>query len=213
MGTQVAFSYDLLQLISDEEFEQIVELSQWSQQDIEETLKLIIKVGYDSVSAVIEATSKEKKERSKERNENIISQYINKNNKRITNSPDITLSEILPPLEAKTKAKKSARSKPKRKMPAQWIQDRDNETINDQALIDYAETKGYDWYQAKELFIDFVDYNLKKGKVFADWNRAWYTWLRNDTKWNGPPKDKKLLCSDNVLKSYKTLNPKEVFSR
>jgi hypothetical protein len=103
------------------------------------------------------------------------------------------------PLEKKAAAK-SKRKKPKVDMPIAWVRDRDQGTIRDQELVKYAESVGYDWYGAKELFLSFVDYHQAKGNKFVKWIAAWRTWVRNDTKFNGPPRAKK---TDSVLSSYK----------
>jgi hypothetical protein len=86
-----------------------------------------------------------------------------------------------------------------------WAADRDNDTLSDQVLIDYAEKHGHDWYAAKELFLAFVDHHISKGSRFVKWENAFYTWVRNDRKFNGSPAKK----NGNVLSSYKNSKPME----
>ena len=109
------------------------------------------------------------------------------------------------PLEAKAEAKKKRKRKNKTSMPLPWRVDRENETISDQVLIEYAEEHGYDWYVAKELFLAFVDYHLAKGSTFVKWENAFYTWVRNDRKFNGSPAKK----TGSVIHSFKKTNPLE----
>jgi hypothetical protein len=115
----------------------------------------------------------------------------------------------LSPLEAKAKAKAN-RKKQVVNMPKKWVDDRESDTISDEHLIDYADKQGYDWYQARDLFLHFVDHHQAKGNKFANWQAAWRTWLRNDQKFNGKPKVKSL---DPVLRSrVKKSNVEEMFN-
>jgi len=131
----------------------------------------------------------------------IPSSFLDNNNKKKENI--ISLNQLVA-------AKKDSRKKQKVSMPKKWVEARDMNTIDEPDLIYYAEKKGYDWYMAKEMFIAFVDYHLAKGNKWADWTRAWYTWVQNDIKFNGPPTKGKVLTS--VLKSYQdNTNPIEDF--
>jgi len=208
MGTQTAsLTYDLLQLISDDDFASLVQLSEWSQQDIEETLKLIIKVGMDSMDSIRSAIVKEKRE--KESNQRKREKRNIKNNLlyNIKEQKDISVNYNTNNLsrDPNPEPKKYATSIPKR-----WVDDRDKGRITDSKLIQYATSKGYDSHRMKEVYFSFVDHNLAKGKKFKDWVRAFYTWIRNDIKFHGPP-TKEATLPGSVLKSYKTLNPEEVF--
>jgi len=125
---------------------------------------------------------------------------INNNNSKESNP----IASGKSPLEKKAEAK--SRKKPKVGMPKTWREDRAKETIRDEELITYALAKGYDWYAAKELFLAFVDYHESKGSKFVKWNNAFFTWIRNDIKFNGTPAANK---SETVLGLYKKSDPME----
>ena len=169
---------------------------------------LIQIIGSGIAFETVAKKNKEKKERSKERKEIINNNIYNNKNKKTFSLLKTNKEQKLPPLEAKAKAKANKKKKPKVSMPKKWVEDRDNETITDQILIDYAEKKGYDWYGAKEMFLEFCDHHLKLGNKWADWYRAYYQWIRNDTKWNGKPQT----IPPKTVLSYKQSNPiKELF--
>jgi hypothetical protein len=109
------------------------------------------------------------------------------------------------PLEKKAERKNNRKPKNKTAMPKLWVDAREAGALHDEVLIDYGEKQGYDWYATKELFLSFVDYHMAKGSKFVKWNNAFYTWVRNDIKFNGPPAKK----TSGVLQSLKTNQPFE----
>jgi hypothetical protein len=106
------------------------------------------------------------------------------------------------PLEKKAEKKKNRKPKNKTAMPAMWVNDRAHETLKDHVLVEYCEKHGYDWYGAKELFLHFVDHHLAKGSKFVKWYNAFYMWVRNDAKFNGPPAKK----VSGVIQSFEIKN-------
>jgi hypothetical protein len=109
------------------------------------------------------------------------------------------------PLEKKAARKAHGRKKNKVSMPKLWVDAREAGAIHDEVLIDYGEKQGYDWYATKELFLHFVDHHLAKGSKFVKWHNAFYMWVRNDAKFNGPPAKK----NSGVLQSFETKNTLE----
>jgi hypothetical protein len=106
------------------------------------------------------------------------------------------------PLGKKAARKAHGKKKNKVSMPAMWVNDRAHETLKDHVLVEYCEKHGYDWYGAKELFLHFVDHHLAKGSKFVKWYNAFYMWVRNDAKFNGPPAKK----VSGVLQSFEIKN-------
>lgn len=49
-----------------------------------------------------------------------------------------------------------------------------------------------------DLFDAFKDHHLSKASIFADWKRAWQTWVRNDEKFH--PVKNKPYCDDDIFK-------------
>jgi len=147
-----------------------------------------------------------KKEKKQKKERNI---YIN-NKEKTDNLSKLNLNlkseKSIPPLEAKRQAAEKKKKKNKTAMPKAWIDAREKETIVDQVLILYAEGQGYDWYNAKELFLAFVDHHLSRGSTFVKWEAAFYTWIRNDIKWGNKPATVK---AGNVVQSYETKSPIE----
>jgi hypothetical protein len=147
---------------------------------------------------------KKEKKQKKERN------IYNINKEKTDNLSELNLNlkseKSIPPLEAKRQAAEKKKKKNKTAMPKAWIDAREKETIVDQVLILYAEGQGYDWYNAKELFLAFVDHHLSRGSTFVKWEAAFYTWIRNDIKWGNKPVTVK---AGNVVQSYETKNPIE----
>ena len=125
------------------------------------------------------------------------------NNKLQISNPIVT-GKSIPPLEAKRQAvEKRQKNVRKTSMPKKWADDRERGTIDDPVLLNYAEGQGYDWYQTKEMFLAFVDYHESKGSKFVKWNNAFFTWVRNDLRFNGPATKKVQSCD----KLYKKSNP------
>ena len=192
--------------------EQIFELEDAaieSKTDMLTILSLAVASGirYERMRADEIKQRKKEKNQKKERN-------IYTNNKETTKQKDILSKlnlnikseKLIPPLEAKRQAAEKKKKKNKTSMPKPWVDARERETIDDQVLILYAEGQGYDWYNAKELFLAFVDHHLAKGSKFVKWEAAFYTWLRNDIKWGRKPATH---SPGSVVQSYETKNPIE----
>ena len=139
-------------------------------------------------------------------------------NNTITKSNPIVAAKILEyaslpgedkksPLEKKAEAKKRKKKKPNLPPPVDWVDLADNGKIPLE-LYNWAEEKGgFDYHKSVEMFESFINYHLKKGSVFADWTRAWYTWVKNQIKFGGG------LRQDSVVRSFKTFNPmKDMFN-
>jgi hypothetical protein len=174
--------------------------------DMLTTLSLVTAEGIGAELFRFEANlSKERKERSKEKKE-IIYNNNNKNKNSIDLSKLNTGARSIPPLVAKAEAKARAKKVDRRvQMPKAWVDARQKETIDlGGNLVSYAESQGYDWYGAKEMFLAFVDYHLAKGSIFKSWDAAWRTWIRNDIKFNGKPAAKK---PGSMIQSYQHRDP------
>jgi hypothetical protein len=52
------------------------------------------------------------------------------------------------------------------------------------AHLEFAEAHGWDSSRAKDEFERFADYHRAKGSVFANWDAAWRTWVRNGIKFD-----------------------------
>jgi len=162
---------------------------------------------YDNDVKQRKKEKKQKKERNIYNNNNKEKTNLNKLNTRDNNMPQmealfdwftIKPSPLVAKLEAK---KKSSKIERRVKMPRAWVEARENETIFlGVNLVGYAESQGYDWYLAKELFLAFVDYHLAKGSIFKNWEAAWRNWIRNDIKFNGGPATQ---TPGSVVQSYK----------
>ena len=170
-------------------------------------LSVSVETGIDFELRRSEKLSKERKERSKEKKENI---YNNNKTKEEKLKESYILSglnsgeKVVPPLEAKRQAaEKRKKNVRKVNMPKVWVDSRERDTIDDEALITYCERMGYDWYAAKEAFLAFVDHHMAKGSKFVKWNHAFFTWIRNDIKWKGGPITQK---PGSVIQSYQPKN-------
>jgi hypothetical protein len=136
-------------------------------------------------------------------NNNNTEGIINKLNSILTKSNPIVTAKS--PLEKKAEKKKNRKPKNRTPMPKAWVDDHEKDTISDEALIKYCEKHGYDWYAAKEMFLAFVDHHLARGATFVKWYNAFYGWVRNNAKFNGPPAKK----TGSVIQSLKSKNPLE----
>ena len=47
----------------------------------------------------------------------------------------------------------------------------------------WATKKGFNWLNLESETEAFLDHHASKGSKFADWTRAWQTWIRNADKW------------------------------
>jgi len=103
----------------------------------------------------------------------------NKNNHPYVASEEIEHDKGLKKL-VKSKKPKSIKTPP----PADWVAASDAGKIPEQGLIDYAENNGFGYHQAVEMFIDFINFQLKKGNKWVKWERAWYDWVRRQKKFN-----------------------------
>ena len=150
----------------------------------------MVAMGCHAEQARIDCVKQRKKEKNQKKERNNI---YNNNNKEKTvdtlKNLNTRAQSSIPPLEAKRQAKEKAKKKERRvQMPKAWVDARQKETIDVGGnLVSYAESQGYDWYGAKEIFLAFVDYHLAKGSIFKSWDAAWRTWIRNDIKFNGKP--------------------------
>ncbi|NNL42029.1 MAG: hypothetical protein HKO79_06005 [Desulfobacterales bacterium] len=183
--------------ISDHHIDDLNRIAEHSGVEVSEMIDYIFKSGMETERSRMTSIgwNKEKKERSKERKENI---YIN--NKASLSGKGGTGGK---PLSLKPKA---SRKKPKRSMPGKYIEAADaGHVVGDPDILFYARQRGFSDTETNEMFIDFVNFHLKKGNKFVAWDRAWYTWVRNQIKFNSKkPKD--------VVRYHKQVNPYEGFS-
>jgi hypothetical protein len=227
MSSQDAFfNINLDTLLEGIDLEKVKAISELNKLDITQTLMLLINNSIDGVYKIVhpkialECKETKEKERSKEKENKEKYIIININKEKLENTllSNISMSKVSEKLTAPKSGKlatlkteigkkmaSGARKTPNKKMPSDWVHFRDQDELRDDKILKAADAKGYDFYSTKKLFFDFVDYNLSKGKVYANWYRAWGRWMSNDIKWNGPPKRQH--SDDSVLKSYKTLTP------
>ena len=188
-------------IISDRVDRDLRVLAEHTGMDYGEIAEFMISSGLDFLADYgTLVTNKERKERTKEKKEKHI--LLNNNNKTSfleeggVGGGTSFLDPDPPP--------KPKRKTPKRNMPVHWVDIADKDRIPPENLLEYANKKGFDDTQARIMFGDFVNFHLKKGNQFAAWDRAWYTWVRNQIKFG-------LKSSGDVVRYHKKINPNEGF--